>query len=248
MFKFPPQLLVHKGNVCYLLYVAGGLLMTVTAGGRCVDVAVRTAQNPANLLRLSNALIGLVGLRRHVADSVAKGKLKRLFFTDSFNSLLDMTRTTLQGTHHFKVLGWFPEKQTNLDPANCISARRCRIYFILICGESSWPVLTLRMGNNNNKLKAYNPSNQLQWLINFSSEARARGDVIYLLLGGQTRRICTGSSDTNDATNDPTSLTLGLSALSVVLLWTFLPHIAVFAVIYLGWKLPTGSRALQQGF
>lgn len=52
-----------RGNVFSLLYVVGGLLMTVTAGSRCVDVAVSTAQNPANLKRLSNALVRLVGLR-----------------------------------------------------------------------------------------------------------------------------------------------------------------------------------------
>ncbi|XP_039678018.1 uncharacterized protein LOC120572713 [Perca fluviatilis] len=126
MLKFPPELIVHKGNVCFLLYVVGGLVMTVTAGSRCVDVAMRTAQNPANLRRLSNTLIRLMGLRykTHVANSVAKGKLKRLFFTDSFNSLLAMTRTTLQGTRHFKVLGWCPEKQTHLESTNCVSANR----------------------------------------------------------------------------------------------------------------------------
>lgn len=58
---------------------------------------------------------------------------------------------------------------------------------------------------------------------------------IFLLLGGQTGQISTGS-DTNDATNEPTSLTLGLSVLALVLLWMFLPHIAVCAVICLGWK------------
>ncbi|XP_059211104.1 uncharacterized protein LOC131989788 [Centropristis striata] len=240
MWKFPPELIVQKGNVFYLLYVFGGLLMTVTAGSQCVEVAIRTAQNPANLLRLSNTLVGLMGLRDqiHVANSVAKRKLKRLFFTDSFNSLLEITRTTLQGTHHFQVLGWFPEKQTNLQSANCISIKRCRTYYILICVMRSQPVLTLNLGNNNRKLNMYNPSNQLQWLINFSSQAQAQGDVIFLLLGGQTGGISTGS-DTNGATTKrpPTSLTLGLSALCVVLLWMFLPHIAVFSVICLGWKV-----------
>lgn len=52
-----------RGNVFPLLHVVGGLLMAVTAGSRCVDVAVSTAQNPANLKRLSNALVRLVGLR-----------------------------------------------------------------------------------------------------------------------------------------------------------------------------------------
>lgn len=59
-------LVVNRGNVFSLLYVVGGLLMTVTAGGQCVDAAVRTAQNPANLLRLSNTLIGLMGLRYQI--------------------------------------------------------------------------------------------------------------------------------------------------------------------------------------
>ncbi len=51
------------GNVFFLLYVVGGLVMTVTAGGQCVDLAVKTVQDPANLLRLSNTLIRLMGLR-----------------------------------------------------------------------------------------------------------------------------------------------------------------------------------------
>lgn len=100
-----------------------------------------------------------------------------------------------------------PEKRANLEStsANCISARRyiikwklfwfhfnysvmserifcsvvrCRIYYILICGVSSRPALTLCAGHNSSKLKTYNPSNQLQWLINFSRKAQARGDVV----------------------------------------------------------------------
>lgn len=55
---------------------------------------------------------------------------------------------------------------------------RQRIYYILVCGVSSQPILTLCMGDNSSELKTYNPSNQLQWLINFSSEAQARGDVV----------------------------------------------------------------------
>ena len=53
-----------RGHAFYLLVAVGGLLMTVTAGGGCVDLAVRTAQNPAMLRRLSNALIRLVGRGR----------------------------------------------------------------------------------------------------------------------------------------------------------------------------------------
>lgn len=131
------------------------------------------------------------------------------------------------------------------------SVVRCRIYYILICGASSQPVLTLCIGDNN-------PSNQLRWLINFSSNAQARGDVVslwqfgnattcrtllrlfffqvFLLLGGQTGEINTGS-DINNTTNEPTSLTLGLSVLSVVFLWMFLPYFAVCAVICLGWRV-----------
>ena len=141
---------------------------------------------------------------------------------------------------------------------------RFRIYYILICVVSCQPVLTLRVGNSS-KLKTYNPSNQLQWLIGFSSKVQARGDVvrdyittqlmylydavkghlltqyclffqIYLLLGGQTGQISAGC-DTIDAKNDTTGLTLGLSALCVVLLWMFLPHIVVCAVICLGWTV-----------
>lgn len=55
-----------RGDVFYLLYVVGGLLMTVSAGSGCVDVAVRAAQDPANLLRLSNTLMGLMGLRYQI--------------------------------------------------------------------------------------------------------------------------------------------------------------------------------------
>lgn len=37
--------------------------MTATAGGRCVDVAVCTFSHPANLRRLSHALVRLLGQR-----------------------------------------------------------------------------------------------------------------------------------------------------------------------------------------
>lgn len=56
---------VVRGGVAPLLCAVGGLLMTVTAGGCCVDVAVSAAQDPVNLKRLSNALLGLVGLGFH---------------------------------------------------------------------------------------------------------------------------------------------------------------------------------------
>lgn len=58
------------------------------------------------------------------------------------------------------------------------SAIRCGIYYILISDVSSRPIRMLFIGNNSVKLKTYNPSNQLQWLINFSSKAQARGDVV----------------------------------------------------------------------
>lgn len=145
--------------------------------------------------------------------------------------------------------------------AFCPVVRR-RIYYILICGVSSQPILTLCMGDNSSELKTYNPSNQLQWLINFSSEVQARGDVvrvrglvqlhnttdavkallliqycmfffqIFLLLAGETGQIRAGC-----ATNEPRSLTLGLSALFVAFLWMLLPYIAVCAVICLFWKV-----------
>lgn len=66
LFSLSLSLCVARGNVFYLLYVVGGLLVTVTAGVWCVDVAVRAAQDPANLLRLSNTLIGLMGLRYQI--------------------------------------------------------------------------------------------------------------------------------------------------------------------------------------
>lgn len=42
----------------YAIYMVGGLLIAAT-----VDLAVRTAHNPDNLLRLSHTLINLVGNR-----------------------------------------------------------------------------------------------------------------------------------------------------------------------------------------
>lgn len=61
---------------------------------------------------------------------------------------------------------------------------------------------------------------------------------MFLFLSGQTGQISAGS-----ATNEPTSLTLGLSALSVVLFWMLLPHISVCAVICLGWM---AQRQIQR--
>ncbi|XP_044196759.1 uncharacterized protein LOC122973373 [Thunnus albacares] len=238
MLSFPPQLIVRKGDVFYILYVVGGLLMTVTAGSWCVDAA----QHPANLLRLSNTLIRLMGHRhqKHVAKTIAKRKLKRLYFTESLKSLFDMT-TTQRGSHIFMRLLQFPEapeKQTLLESANCISSKRCRIYYILLSSANWQHILTLCMRGDGSELKTYNPSNRLQWLVSFSGEARARGDIILLLVSGQTGQI-SSRSDSSDATNEcyPTYLTLGLSALSVILFWMFLPPIAVCSVICLGWKL-----------
>ncbi|XP_036967228.1 uncharacterized protein LOC119026796 isoform X1 [Acanthopagrus latus] len=243
-FLFP----MSRGNVFSLLHVVGGLLMAVTAGGRCVDVALRTAQDPANLLRLSNTLMGLMGrrYRTHDVNSAAKRKVKRLYFTDSFNSLLDIASSALQGTCDLQVLCWlsaFPEKQTDLEPtpANCISARRCRIHYILIRSVSRRPILTLCIGDGGSELNAHNPANQLLWLIIFSSEAQARGDLMFLFLSGQTERISAGS-----ATNKPTSLTLGLSALAVVLFWMLLSHISVCAAICLGWMAQRQIQRLLQ--
>ncbi|XP_071316043.1 uncharacterized protein [Trachinotus anak] len=245
MLKFPPELIVRRGNVFYLLYVAGGLLMTVTAGSLCVDAAVRTAQDPAKLLHLSNKLIGLMGLRHQicVANSLAKRKRKRLHLTESLNSLLDVTRAAQHGSPDFMRLIHFPgspERRMILESTsvNCISAKRWRIYYILIRGAGSRPIVTLCVGDNSSKLKTYSPSNQLQWLVDFSRKAQERGDVIVLLVGGQINQI-SSEPQRNDAKNEryPTRLTLGLSALSVVLLWMCLPHIAVCAVVLLSWKL-----------
>lgn len=47
-----------RGTVFYAIYMVGGLLIAAT-----VDLAVRTAHNPDNLLRLSHTLINLVGNR-----------------------------------------------------------------------------------------------------------------------------------------------------------------------------------------
>lgn len=62
---------VARGGVFPLLYALAALVMMVTAGGGCVDVAVRSAQNAANLKRLSDMLVRLLGLRfrvRHVRN------------------------------------------------------------------------------------------------------------------------------------------------------------------------------------
>lgn len=61
---------------------------------------------------------------------------------------------------------------------------------------------------------------------------------ILLLLAGKTQQTRTGPD-----TNEPPSLTLGLSVLCVVLLWMFIPYIAVFGGIFLGWKL--SNKVLQ---
>ncbi|CAB1439140.1 unnamed protein product [Pleuronectes platessa] len=183
MLKFPPELNVHRSSVVHLLYVVGGLLMTASAGGQCVDVAVRTAQDPAKLLRLSNALIRLMGLgdQKPVKKSLAKRKLKkRLFFTESLNSLLDVIRAAQHRSQEFPDS---PEKQTYLEStcSNCISLRRSRISYILFRGGRGWCVLTLCTGDD--------PSDQLQWLVDFSRTAPGRGHGITLLVGGLTAPI-----------------------------------------------------------
>lgn len=55
---------------------------------------------------------------------------------------------------------------------------RCKIYYILIRSVSRRPILTLCIGDEGSELNTYNPANQLLWLVSFSSEAQARGDVV----------------------------------------------------------------------
>ncbi|XP_035805668.2 uncharacterized protein LOC111570874 [Amphiprion ocellaris] len=244
MLKFTPELIVHKGNIFYLLYVAGGLLMTVTAGGWCVDMAVMKAYDPESLHRLSNTFIGLLGLRHQIqATSAVKQKLKRLYFTESLSYLLDMTRISLRDTYDFEacwVVSNSCEQQNKMESttSNWISTKRSRIYYILLCCGISRPILTLCITGSGSKMKTFTSSNLSEWLISFTRKAQSQGDVIFLLLKEQNGLISSGS-DTNDATNDryPTSLTLGLSTLCVVLFWTFLPHIAVCAAVCLGWRV-----------
>ncbi|XP_034425116.1 uncharacterized protein LOC117752069 isoform X1 [Hippoglossus hippoglossus] len=245
MLKFPPELIVHRGSVVYLLYVVGGLLMTVTAGSRCVDVAVRTAQDPAKLLRLSNALITLMGLRdqKRVKNSLAKRKLKkRLYFTESLNSLLDAIRAA---QHRSQEFPGSPEKQVNLEStcSNCVSVRRSRICYILFRGVRSWSVLTLCTGDDCSELKTYNPSDQLRWLVDFSRTAQGRGHVITLLVGGQAARIG-AEPQRHDDSNErgPSRLSLVSSALCVVLLWMILPHIALCVIVLFSWTMQGHMR------
>ena len=58
------------------------------------------------------------------------------------------------------------------------SVVRCRIHYILIRSVSRRPILTLCIGDGGSELNAHNPANQLLWLIIFSSEAQARGDLV----------------------------------------------------------------------
>ncbi|XP_034532051.1 uncharacterized protein LOC117807103 [Notolabrus celidotus] len=235
MFKFPPELIAQKGNVFNFLYVVGGLLMSAATGSQCVDVVVRTAQSPAMLLCLKNTLISLVGFGCQIqaAKSASKLKLKRLYFSESFSILFEMTKT-LQGTSDLKFLSLIPEKQINLEStsANCISAKRGRFFYILICGVKKRTILILCIESKSRTLKTFKPAKQLQWLINFGSKAQTRGDVIFLLLSAQTEPINSRSDN-----NDSSSLNLFASVLFVYFLWMYLPHVSVFALIYLGLKV-----------
>ncbi|KAM9718090.1 uncharacterized protein ACNS7B_021520 [Menidia menidia] len=237
--KFQQSLIVQKGTIFYLLSVVGGLLVTLTAGGPCVDVVVRTAQSPDNLLRLSKALIGLMGLKcqNRAAGPLVKSRLRKLCFTDSFCSLLDMTRSSMPGSWVFVVLWDFPistEGQTNLKSTatHWIAPKRCRIIFILLCGESSQLILCVRSGS---RLRSYDSTNKL---LNFVRGARAQGDVVYLLVGehvGQNGAGCETMAATRESY--PTGSALLLSALSAALLWMFLPHMALCAGLCLGWNI-----------
>ncbi|XP_062240249.1 uncharacterized protein LOC133950082 isoform X2 [Platichthys flesus] len=233
MLKFPPELNVHRSSVVHLLYVVGGLLMTVSAGSQCVDVAVRTAQDPAKLLRLSNALIRLMGLRdqKPVKKSLAKRKLKkRLYFTESLNSLLDVISAA---QHRSQESPGSPEKQTHLEStcSNCISVRS-RISYILFRGVGSWCVLTLCTGGDCSELRTYNPSDQLQWLVDFSRTAQGRGHGITLLVGGHAAPIGAEPPRSDDSKErEPSRLSLVSSALCVVLLWMILPHMALCVIV-----------------
>ncbi|XP_041840498.1 uncharacterized protein LOC121639377 [Melanotaenia boesemani] len=241
IMKFSSALMAHNSDVLYLLSVVGGLLVSLTAGGSCMDVAVRTARDPNNLLRLSNALIGFIGFgyQKHLGNSLVKGKLKKLYVTESLYSVLVMTGISLLDPHDLSML-WgfliFPEKQTNLKSttANWISPQRRRTIFIFLRGGNSKLILILIVRGSGNKLRSYRSTGKIQWLMEFIRRVAPRGDVIYLLLGGQNGQTRAGLKKSE---NYPTCFTLGLSALSAVLLWTFLPHITVCILICLCWNV-----------
>ncbi|CAI5668980.1 unnamed protein product [Oreochromis niloticus] len=193
---FPPALSVHKGTVFYAIYMVGGLLITAT-----VDLAVRKAHN---LLGLSHTLINLVGNRcqKHAVKSAVKQKLKHLHFTESLNSLLDVTR--LREIYYFKVLQGdlgSPDNPTNLESKPAISEKRCRIYYIFLCCSKRQRILKLHIRADDIRLKTFRPSNKLQWLIEFGRKAHARGDIVFILLDGQTGQIGLGF-ERNDAANE----------------------------------------------
>ncbi|XP_047434564.1 uncharacterized protein LOC125004174 isoform X2 [Mugil cephalus] len=237
----PGPLCVSRGNVFHFLCVVGGLMMGATAGGQCLDVAVTTAQDPKNLRRMSNTLIGLLGLGYRTNVTLVKQNLKRLYFSESFRSFLGERRIFLPVTCDFHFSRAFPVKQTNLESTsrNWISTKRCSTHYILFCGGSSRLILILCFRGRGLKIKTYRSSNQMQRLITFSREVR--GDVIFLLLDGLAGKAKTGR-DANDAANHPTRLTLGLSALSVLLLWMFLPRFALCATIGLALNAPRHTR------
>ncbi|XP_024918911.1 uncharacterized protein LOC112488165 [Cynoglossus semilaevis] len=241
MFKFPPALIVQKDNVWFLVYVVGGLLMTVTAGGHCVEVAVRTSQNRDKMLQLPNFLFQLMGLgQRTFVASIPRPQNKRLYFTESFKSLHRDTQPGFPGLIRLIYRPASPETHLNLQStgANSVSAKRCRIYYILIGGSGGRPVLTLCLGTKSRKLRTYRPLNQLQWLVDFNRKSQDQGDKIVLLVDGQTAQN-SSEPETNEDWMEcqTTGLTLGFSALLVLLLWMILPHIALCAVILLVWKM-----------
>lgn len=139
-----------------------------------------------------------------------------------------------------------------------------RIYYVFVCGARSRLVLTLRVGDGRSELKTCRPADRLQWLMDFS-----RGDVVRgLLLPHHARdpveaplseQLCVffqiflflaapaGPIRAGCATEEPRSLTLGLSALCALFLWMLRPYIAFCAVICLGWTtLRHLHRALQK--
>lgn len=96
-------------------------------------------------------------------------------------------------------------------------------------------------------------SMRLRMLVDFSRKEQAWGDVVRLftsyykhtvrnlLLGGQAGSIRRGS-DTDDANSNLSGSTLWWCVLCVILLWMFLPHVGVCALLCLAWKVHTHFR------
>ncbi|KAK7909786.1 hypothetical protein WMY93_014470 [Mugilogobius chulae] len=144
MLKLPLNVAVQKDNVLLLLYGIGGLLVTVTATGQCLDLVLQIAQRPANLKTLYKSLFRSTSFPQQasIAADTVKQKQKKLYFTRSFCSLLNKPWQTEDTPYIFLAMLHCNARLKTTAP-NCAPVKRIYYIFLFCVSCHCQPVFIL---------------------------------------------------------------------------------------------------------